>query len=104
MNRPEARLERIDKWITEIDVQHKAPGLPKQIIFFNGQIFDANVFASELIKKAKSSINLMDNDVDETVLTLLASGKKMLRQPYSRKVLASSEYLISASITVRTQK
>jgi hypothetical protein len=72
VNRLEARLEKIDNRITEIDVQLKAQGLPKQGIFFDGQIFDAYVFTSDLIKKAKSSIMLIDNYVDETVLTLLA--------------------------------
>lgn len=76
VNRLEARLEKIDNRITEIDVQLKAQGLPKQRIFFNGQIFDAYVFTSDLIKKAKSSIMLIDNYVDETVLTLLAKRQK----------------------------
>ncbi len=45
---------------------------PKQGIFFNGQIFDAYVFVADLIKTAKNLIILIDNYVDETVLTLLA--------------------------------
>jgi hypothetical protein len=45
---------------------------PKQGVFFNGQVFDAYVFAADLIKKAKSSIILLDNYVDESVLTLLS--------------------------------
>jgi hypothetical protein len=42
-----------------------------QGIFFDGQVFDAYVFVSDLIKKAKTSIVLIDNYVDETVLTML---------------------------------
>ena len=49
---------------------------PKQGIFFNGQIFDAYVFVADLIKSADKSIMLIDNYVDETVLTLLAKRKK----------------------------
>lgn len=45
---------------------------PKQGIFYDGQIFDAYVFVSELIKSAKSSIVLFDNYVDESVLMLLS--------------------------------
>ena len=45
---------------------------PKQGIFFDGQIFDAYVFVSELIKSAKSSLVIMDNYVDESVLMLLS--------------------------------
>ena len=44
----------------------------KEGIFFDGQIFDAYVFVSELIKSAKKSIVLIDNYIDETVLLLLS--------------------------------
>ena len=51
--------------------------VPKQGIFFDGQMFDAYVFVSDLIKSAKSSIVLIDNYVDETVLTLFSKNKKV---------------------------
>ena len=41
-------------------------------IFFEGQLFDAYVFANDLIKKAKDSIILIDNYVDETTLLMLS--------------------------------
>jgi hypothetical protein len=44
---------------------------PKQGIFYDGEIFDAYVFVSDLIKSAKRSIVLIDNYVDESVLTML---------------------------------
>ncbi|MBQ7533266.1 MAG: virulence RhuM family protein [Bacteroidales bacterium] len=44
---------------------------PVQGVFCDGQIFDAYVFVSDLIKRAKSEIILIDNYVDETVLTML---------------------------------
>jgi len=44
---------------------------PVEGIFFDGQIFDAYRFVSDLIRKAKRSIVLIDNYVDETVLTQL---------------------------------
>jgi len=47
---------------------------PRQGIFFNGQVFDAFVFISKLIKSAKNRIVLIDNYVDENTLLLL-SGK-----------------------------
>ena len=43
-------------------------------IFYNGQIFDAYTFVSDIIRSAQSSIILIDNYVDDTVLTLL--GKR----------------------------
>lgn len=49
---------------------------PNQGIFFEGQIFDAYVFVADIIKKAKTDIILIDNYVDETVLTLLAKRPK----------------------------
>lgn len=45
---------------------------PRQGIFFEGQLFDAHVFVSNLIKTAKKSIIVMDNYVDETTLLLLS--------------------------------
>ncbi len=44
---------------------------PKQHIFYNGQIFDAYLFLSDIIKSAKISIKLIDNYIDESVLVLL---------------------------------
>lgn len=45
---------------------------PVEGIFFDGQIFDAYAFATNLIKSAKSSIVLIDNYVDESVLLMLS--------------------------------
>jgi phage regulator Rha-like protein len=46
--------------------------LPKQGIFFNGQIFDAYRFVSDLFRTAKKSIVIIDNYIDDTVLVHLA--------------------------------
>lgn len=45
---------------------------PSEGIFYDGQIFDAYEFVSKLIKSAKKSIVLIDNYIDESVLTLLS--------------------------------
>jgi len=50
---------------------------PKQGIFYNGQIFDAYKFVSDLIKSAKKSIILIDNYVDDSVLTLFSKNQKI---------------------------
>lgn len=42
----------------------------KQHIFYDGQIFDAYLFVSDIIKSAKTSIKLIDNYVDESTLVL----------------------------------
>lgn len=49
---------------------------PRQGIFFDGQVYDAHVFVSDLIRQAKRSIVLIDNYLDDTVLTLLAKRRK----------------------------
>ena len=49
---------------------------PKQGIFFEGQMYDAYTFASDLIRSAKKSIILIDNYIDDSVLTLLSKRKK----------------------------
>jgi hypothetical protein len=41
---------------------------PKQGIFFNGQIFDAYKFVSDLFRTARKSIIIIDNYIDDTVL------------------------------------
>ena len=48
---------------------------PIQGVFFEGQIFDAYVFAADLIKSAKEHIVLIDNYIDESVLLLLSKRK-----------------------------
>lgn len=49
---------------------------PDKGIFFDGQMFDAYVFAADLIKQANSSLILIDNYVDESVLLLLTKRNK----------------------------
>lgn len=76
MDRIENNYENLSKEVSKISLQLKTKELPNQGIFYNGQVFDAYVFVAGLIKKAKSDIILIDNYVDETVLTLLAKRNK----------------------------
>ena len=50
--------------------------IPTEGIFFDGQIFDAYSFVADLIKSAKQRIVLIDNYVDESVLTVFSKRKK----------------------------
>lgn len=60
---------------------------PNQGIFFDGQIFDAYTFVSDLIRSAKKCIVLFDNYVDDTVLTMLDKRKpKVSATIYSKSV------------------
>ena len=58
---------RIDEVFRRLDQGAKT----KQGLFFEGQIYDAYVFVSDLIKSAQTRIVLVDNYIDESVLTLL---------------------------------
>ena len=60
--------KRIDEVFRRLD---EGNAKPKQGVFYNGQIYDAYTFVSDLIKSAKKRIVLIDNYVGETVLTLL---------------------------------
>ena len=66
------RLEqRVSKTEEKIDFFVRTALPPVEGIFFDGQIFDAYTFVSDLVRSAKSRIFLFDNYVDDTVLTLL---------------------------------
>jgi hypothetical protein len=49
---------------------------PKQGVFFNGQTYDAYAFVSDLIRSADKSLILIDNYIDDTVLTMFAKRKE----------------------------
>jgi len=48
---------------------------PTSGIFYDGQMFDAHTFISDLIRSAKKSIILIDNYIDDTTLTLFAKNQ-----------------------------
>jgi tRNA splicing endonuclease len=60
--------------------------IPKQGIFFDGQVFDAYEFVAGLIKDAEHSIVLIDNYVDESVLTLFSKNQKIEVTIYTQKI------------------
>jgi len=64
----DATDKRIDEVFRRLD---EGAEPPRQGIFYDGQVFDAYAFACDLVKRAKHEIVLIDNYIDETVLTLL---------------------------------
>ena len=58
--------------VDDIDFRINTNLPPHEGIFYDGQIFDAWQFASNLMKSAKKSIILIDNYIDENVLMLLS--------------------------------
>jgi hypothetical protein len=66
------RLEqRVSKTEEKIEFFIRTSLPPLEGVFFDGQIYDAYELVSKLIKSAKRSIILIDNYIDESVLTLL---------------------------------
>ncbi|MCQ2276521.1 MAG: virulence RhuM family protein [Bacteroidales bacterium] len=70
------RIDRVEEQVHSLSgqvqtlLQRALP--PTHGIFFDGQIFDAYQFVSDLIRSAKRSIVLFDNYADDSVLTQLA--------------------------------
>ena len=87
LNRIEDNVHQLSKKVNEIDLQLKTESLPKQGIFYNGQVFDAYLLISDIIKSAKKSIILIDNYLDESVLAMLDKRKKNVdATAYAKKI------------------
>jgi hypothetical protein len=77
------RIEGVEKKLIQTDQKfeqiftalEKKDHLTAQGIFFNGQIFDAYKFVADIIRKAKQSIVLIDNYVDDNTLQLFTKKK-----------------------------
>ena len=71
----QGKIEQIESTLLnhqeKIDFFVRTNQPPVEGIFFDGQIFDAYRFVNNLVRKAKSSIVLIDNYVDDTVLAML---------------------------------
>ena len=90
-NRIDYRLSEHDNQIKElsgkVDFFLKTSLPPREGILFDGQIFDAYVFVSDLIKRARRRVILVDNYIDETVLTLLSKRNPgVLATIYTKKI------------------
>lgn len=61
---------------------------PVEGVFYNGQVFDAHNFVSDLIRNAKTRIVLIDNYVDDTVLKLLDKRSSGIKATiYTKQIL-----------------
>ena len=67
-----AHDRQLEELTNKVDFFVRTSLPPVEGIFFDGQIFDAYAFATNLIKSARSSIVLIDNYVDESVLLMLS--------------------------------
>ncbi len=94
------KLDRIEHKHLEYDKKFESifkalenkDNFPKQGIFFDGQIFDAYKFVSDLIRSARNTIILVDNYIDDSVLTLLTKRKKKVQVIiYTKKITKQLE-------------
>jgi hypothetical protein len=76
IERLENKVYTLEQKTAEFDFHIKTSLLPHEGIFYDGQIFDAYKFASDLIKSANKTIVLIDNYVDESTLLLLSKREK----------------------------
>jgi hypothetical protein len=72
-------LENDQKFNKVFDALESKDRIPDQGIFFQGQIFDAYKFVSDLFRTAEKSIILADNYIDDTVLVHLTKLKEGVR-------------------------
>lgn len=76
--------KKVEQIFNRLDDRSKTP---TQGIFYDGQIFDAYTFVSDLIRSAKKSVVLFDNYADDTVLTMLDKRKKkVLATIYTKSI------------------
>ena len=65
----------LNEYGSKIDFFVRTSLPPVEGVFFDGQIFDAYTFASNLIKSAEKTLVLIDNYIDESVLLMLSKRK-----------------------------
>jgi hypothetical protein len=76
INRIEDNLDTLKDKVQQIDLQINSNLIPTQGVFFEGQVFDAYELTSRIIRKAKKSIVLIDNYIDERTLMHLSKKEK----------------------------
>lgn len=79
IDRVEKDIQSLNQKVEAIDFKLNANLPPAEGIFYDGQIFDAYHFVSNIIKSAKKSIILIDNYVDESVLMILSKRSSKVK-------------------------
>ena len=83
----EQRLSTLENDVATIKSHIKSNTIEfKQGIFFNGQIFDAYALLSDLINSAKSSIVMIDNYIDASILTLFSKNPHITCTLYTSNI------------------
>lgn len=74
---------KVDAILDALEAKAKKP---EQGVFYNGQIFEAYAFVSDLIRQAEKEIVLIDNYIDDTTLTLLSKNQTAQITLYTQKL------------------
>ena len=82
------QLETDQKIEHVLDAMESKEIQPKQGIFFDGQIFDAYKFVADLIRTAQRSITIIDNYIDDTVLTHLTKRNEDVKVTIFTKTIS----------------
>ena len=78
--------QRVSRTEEKIDFFVRTSLPPVEGVFFDGQIYDAYELVSRLVKSARKRIILIDNYIDESVLTLLDKrGEGVSAEIYTRQ-------------------
>jgi hypothetical protein len=75
----ENKVDVIDGKVSQIELKIQSQDIPKQGVFFEGQVFDAYELASRIIRSAKNEIVLIDNYIDESTLLQLSKKQEGVR-------------------------
>lgn len=77
------RINNLERKVNQHDEKFKlliqSSALPQEGIFFDGQVFDARQFVSDIIRNAKHSIILIDNYIDDTTLSLFTKKQQNVK-------------------------
>ena len=89
-NQLENQQNLLAKHSEKIDFFVRTSLPPVEGVFFEGQVFDAHVFVSNLIRSAKTNIVLIDNYIDDTILKLLDKRSAGVKATiYTRQISSS---------------
>ena len=71
LDRLEVKVYKLEEKTKEMETEIKGQLPPHEGVFYDGQIFDAYTFISDLVRKAQKEIILIDNYIDDSVLKML---------------------------------
>ncbi|MBQ9639588.1 MAG: virulence RhuM family protein [Bacteroidales bacterium] len=80
---------KVEEHDSKIDFFVRTSLPPVEGIFFDGQVFDAYRFVSDLVRSAKQRIALFDNYIDDTVLSLLGKREPAVEATIYTKSISS---------------